>query len=61
MAKKKKKKITLPSKDLIQIGQRNQKLYRDFPAGTVVKNLPGNAGDTGLRLGPGRSHMPRSN
>ena len=30
-----------------------------FPGGAVVKNLPANAGDTGL--GPGRSHMPQSN
>ena len=33
----------------------------DFPGGAVVKNPPANAGDTGLILGPGRSHMPRSN
>ena len=32
----------------------------DFPGGTVVKNLPVNAGDTGSSLGAGRSHMPRS-
>ena len=32
-----------------------------FPGGTVVKNLPANAGDTGSSPGPGRSHMPRSN
>ena len=32
-----------------------------FPGGTVVKNPPANAGDTGLSPGPGRSHMPRSN
>ena len=32
-----------------------------FPAGSVVKNLPVNAGDTGLILGMGRSHMPGSN
>ena len=32
-----------------------------FPGGTVVKNPPANAGDTGLIPGPGRSHMPRSN
>ena len=32
-----------------------------FPGGAVVKNLPANAGDTGLSPGPGRSHMPRSN
>ena len=28
---------------------------------SVVKNLPANAGDTGLSLDPGRSHMPQSN
>ena len=32
-----------------------------FPGGTVVENLPANAGDTGLSPGLGRSHMPRSN
>ena len=32
-----------------------------FPGGTVVKNPPANAGDTGLSPGPGRSHMPQSN
>ena len=32
-----------------------------FPGGTVVKNPPANAGDTGLSPGPGRSHMPWSN
>ena len=32
-----------------------------FPGGTVVKNLPANAGDTGSGPGPGRSHMPQSN
>ena len=34
---------------------------RDFPGGAVYKNLPANAGDTGLILGLGRSHMPWSN
>ena len=34
---------------------------RDSPGGTVVKNLPTNAGDTGSSPGPGRSHMLRSN
>ena len=34
---------------------------RDFPGGTVVKNLPVNAGDTSLITGPGRPHMLRSN
>ena len=32
-----------------------------FPGGSVVKNTPANAGDTGSSPGPGRSHMPRSN
>ena len=31
-----------------------------FPGGTVVKNPPVNAGDTGLIPGPGRSYMPQS-
>ena len=32
-----------------------------FPGGTVVKNLPANAGDTGSSSGPGRTRMPWSN
>ena len=32
-----------------------------FPGGTVVENLPANAGDTGSSPGLGRYHMPRSN
>ena len=32
-----------------------------FPGGSVVKNLPANAGDTATIPGPGRSHMPQSN
>ena len=32
---------------------------KDFPGGTVVKNLLSNAGDTGSSPGPGGSHMPR--
>ena len=32
-----------------------------FPDGAVFKNVPANAGDTGLSPGPGRSHMPRGN
>ena len=34
---------------------------RDFPGGTVVKNLPANAGDKGLIPGLGSSHMTWSN
>ena len=33
----------------------------DFPGGPVVKNLPANAGDTGLIAGLGRVHVPPSN
>ena len=33
----------------------------DFPGGTVVKNPPANARDTGLSPGLGRSHMPQNN
>ena len=32
-----------------------------FPGGPVVKDLPVNAGDTGLIPDPGRFHMPRGN
>ena len=32
-----------------------------FPGGPVVKNLPANAGNTGLIPGPARSHMLRDN
>ena len=32
-------------------------LKQDFPGGSAVKNLPANAGDTGLIPGPGRSHI----
>ena len=32
-----------------------------FPGGTVDKNLPANAGNVGLILGPRRFHMPRHN
>ena len=32
-----------------------------FSGGSVVKNLPASAGDTGSVLDLGRSHMPRSN
>ena len=38
-----------------------KKLFRDFPGGTVVKNPPANAGDTGSIPGPGRPRMPQSN
>ena len=31
---------------------------KDFPGGSVVKNLPSSAGDVGSILGPRRFHMP---
>ena len=34
---------------------------KGFPGGSVVKNLPVNAGDMSLIPDPGRSHMPHSN
>ena len=36
-------------------------VYLGFPGGTVVRNPPANAGDTGSSPGPGGSHMLRSN
>ena len=40
-------------------------LYKEviwgLPGGSVVKNLPANAGDTGSVPDLGRSHMPQSN
>ena len=41
--------------------ENNSKDQQDFPGGTVVKNPPANAGDTGSSPGLGRPHMPRSN
>ena len=35
-------------------------MFRDFPGGAVVENLPASAGDTGSIPGLGRSHMPWS-
>ena len=40
--------------------KRKKNTLRDFPGGTVVKNLPANAGDMGSIPGLGRSHMPWS-
>ena len=36
-------------------------MFRDFPGGALVKNLPANAGDGGSIPGLGRSHTPQSN
>ena len=45
----------------IEKKKKLKKKLRGFPGGTVVENLPANAGDTGSSPGLGRSHMPRSN
>ena len=34
--------------------------FRAFPGGSVLKNPPASAGDTGSIPGLGRSHKPRS-
>ena len=41
--------------------QRIRVLRKGFPGGSVVKNLPANAGDTGLIPDLERSHVPQSN
>ena len=38
----------------------NNRSYREFSAGLVVKNLPANAEVMGLISGLGRSHIQRS-
>ena len=38
-----------------------QKCRNETSRGTVDRNLPANAGDTGLIPGLGRFHMPQSN
>ena len=43
------------------IKKSNQNEEQGFPGGTVVKNPPAYAGDTGSIPGLGRSHMPLSN
>ena len=40
--------------------QALKKKTQGFPGGSVVKNPPANAGDTGLIPNPEESHMPRS-
>ena len=45
----------------ITTAEQNKEKRMGFPGGTVVENLPANAGDTGSSPGLGRSHMPRSN
>ena len=44
-----------------EITEEIKEEIRGFPGGTVVENLPVNAGDTGSSPGLGRSHTPQSN
>ena len=58
---------------MISVKSTMKRIYRDlervrekkglggFSGGAVVKNMPANAGDTGMSPGAGRSHMPQSN
>ena len=46
---------------LVRMGIIRKSINRDFPGGTVVKNLPANAGDLGSIPSPGRSYIPQSN
>ena len=39
----------------------SKRWLQGFPGGSVVKNPPANAGDTGLNLDSGRSHVSKSN
>ena len=44
---------------MAKIKERILKVAREnFSGGSVVRNPPNNARDTGLIPGPGRSHMP---
>ena len=45
----------------VRIFKTRTSTKRGFPGGSVVEDLPINAGDRGWIPGPGRSHMPQSN
>ena len=49
--------VTNSIKTLKKCKTKTSTLEGDFPGGAVVKNLPANAGNTGLSTDPGRSHM----
>ena len=46
---------------LIQTEIFKELKFKGFPGGSVVKNPPANAGDTGLIPVQARSHLPWSN
>ena len=57
------KKIINYIKGLLQMNKKKKKPTKNggFPGGSVVKNPPANAGDTGSTPGLGRSLIPQSN
>ena len=53
--------IQVDDRTIVNIYAPNIRVPQGFPGGTVVENLPANAGDTGSSPDLGRSHMPWSN
>ena len=56
--RKKKKKCNICK---VQQNKTQENKFWGFPDGSVVKNPPVNAGDTGLIPSLGKAHMPQSN
>ncbi|KAJ8791729.1 hypothetical protein J1605_020451 [Eschrichtius robustus] len=52
---------SVSKKEMLAVKSSFKTQIMHFPGGTVVKNPPANAGDTGSSPGPGRSHVLRSN
>ena len=52
---------SLSSKGKVKMRARREVSLLDFSGGTVDKNPPADAGDTGLISAPGRYHMPWGN
>ena len=46
---------------MLRTVENKNKPFWGFPGGTVVKNPPASAEDTGSSPGPGRSHVLQSN
>ena len=49
------------AKTLIEKKKIWKEFREDFPGGSVVKNLPADAGDMVSIPGPGRRHTPQTN
>ena len=49
------------SEPLFLVPVKQNSYIAEFLGGPVEKNLPANAGDMGLIMGPGRSHRPQGN